>query len=291
MKSKKTTKKRNIPQKKKDKISLDNEIIIGLNSKKSEPKKASKTQPKKKKKVNTKKSKILKWTIFVALFITAILIVLLSDLFNIKEIIVINNSKISSQEIINLSTLKVEENMFKTTNKKIIEGIKTNPYIENIKISKKLSGSVVLDIKERIATYIIELDNGYAYINNQGYILEISAIKLEVPNIKGISTEKENIVAGNRLNVEDLKKLDTVIQIMKTAEDKQLSKLITGFDITDNSNYILTLETEKKTVYFGDNSKVNEKILWIEYGIQENKDIEGILFVKNIDKPYFRSKV
>jgi len=31
--------------------------------------------------------------------------------------------------------------------------------------------------------------------------------------------------------------------------------------------------------------------LWIEYGIQENKDIEGILFVKNIDKPYFRSKV
>ena len=49
MKSKKTPKKKNIP--KQDKINLDNEIIIGLNTKKSEPKKVSKTKPKKKKKV------------------------------------------------------------------------------------------------------------------------------------------------------------------------------------------------------------------------------------------------
>ena len=289
MKSKKLTKKKNMT--KQNKINLDNEIIIGLNTKKSEPKKVSKTKPKKKKKVNkksAKKSKILKWTIFITLFIAVILILVFSDLFNIKEIKVINNNKISSQEIINLSTLKTEENMFKTTNKRIKEGIKTNSYIENVKISKKINGTVILDVKERTATYIIELDNGYAYINNQGYILEISAIKLEVPSIKGISTE--NIVSGNRLNIEDLKKLDTVIQIMQTAENKQLSQLITVFDITDVSNYILILETEKKTVHFGDNSKINEKMLWIEYGIQENKDIE-VLFVKNIDKPYFRSKV
>jgi len=78
---------------------------------------------------------------------------------------------------------------------------------------------------------------------------------------------------------------------MQTAESKQLSQLITEFDITNSSDFILILETEKKTIHFGDSSQINEKMLWIEYGIQENKDIEGTLFVKNIEKPYFRNKV
>jgi len=292
MKSKKTLPKKNVPKKKQNKINLDNEIIIGLNTKKNEPKKTTKKPAKKKtKNKNAKKVKLLKWTSLIVLIISAILVLLFSDLFNIKKIEVINNNRISSQEIINLSTLKVEENMFKTFNKTIEEAIKSNPYIENVKISKKLNGTVVLDITERVATFIIELNNGYAYINNQGYILELSAIKLDVPKIIGLSTQTENIVTGNRLNVEDLKKLDTIIQIMQTAESRDLSKIITEIDITDNTNYILNLETEQKIIYFGDSSKINEKMLWIEYTVNENKGIEGILFVNNIEKPYFRSKV
>jgi len=292
MKSKKTLPKKNVPKKKQNKINLDNEIIIGLNTKKNKPKKTTKKPAKKKtKNKNAKKVKLLKWTSLIVLIISAILVLLFSDLFNIKKIEVINNNRISSQEIINLSTLKVEENMFKTFNKTIEEAIKSNPYIENVKISKKLNGTVVLDITERVATFIIELNNGYAYINNQGYILELSAIKLDVPKIIGLSTQTENIVTGNRLNVEDLKKLDTIIQIMQTAESRDLSKIITEIDITDNTNYILNLETEQKIIYFGDSSKINEKMLWIEYTVNENKGIEGILFVNNIEKPYFRSKV
>ena len=281
------SKKENV-SKQKNRINLDNEVIIGLNTKKNQPKKTKKVTKKTKKK-SKKLKRILIWTTLVLLIVIGILLLLFSDLFNIKEITVLNNNKISSQEIINLSTLKTEENMFKTTKRIITNGIKTNPYIENVKISRKLNGTIILDVTERKPTYIIELDNGYAYINNQGYILEISAIKLEAPKIKGISTE--NIEPGNRLNLEDLKKLDTVNQIMKTAESKKIAQIITEIDITDVSNYILNIESEKKTIYFGDESNINEKILWIEYGIQENKDIEGTLFVKNINKPYFRNKV
>ena len=45
--------------------------------------------------------------------------------------------------------------------------------------------------------------NGYAYINNQGYILEVSQEKLDLPVIQGIKTSEEKIVAGNRLEKED----------------------------------------------------------------------------------------
>ena len=294
MKSNKLSKKKKTA--KKDVINLDNEIIIGLTTKKtSQPKKNNSKKKTKKKKVMSKQAKkrlkILKWTSLVLLLIAIILIILFSDLFNIKQIEVINNQRVPTQEIINLSTLQTDENMFKTSKSKIKNSIKTNPYIEEVKISKKLNGTIILDVTERIPTYMIELDNGFAYMNNQGYILEISAIKLEVPTIRGFSTEIENIAPGNRLNVNDLKKLDTVIQIMKVAEDKEIASLINQIDISDSSNYILILESEKKTINFGDSSSINEKILWVEYTIQENKDVEGTLFVTNVNKPYFRSKV
>ena len=62
--------------------------------------------PKKKnKKINIKKKrrlKILKWTGLIILIITAITLFLLSDIFNVKEIKVIENNKITSEEIISL---------------------------------------------------------------------------------------------------------------------------------------------------------------------------------------------
>lgn len=90
-------------------------------------------------KKNKKRLKILKWTSLFVLIVGAITLFLLSDLFNIKEIKIINNNKISAQEITNLSTLKLNENMFKFFGISIEEKIKQNPYIESAKIHRKLN--------------------------------------------------------------------------------------------------------------------------------------------------------
>lgn len=86
-----------------------------------------------------KRLKILKWTSLIALIIVAITLFLLSDMFNIKEIKVINNSKISSDEIIQLSTLQIDENMFKFIKIRVEKKIKQNPYIETVDIHRKLN--------------------------------------------------------------------------------------------------------------------------------------------------------
>lgn len=86
-----------------------------------------------------KRLKILRWTSLLILGVVAITLFLLSDLFNIKEIKVINNNKITSQEIRDLSTLQVDENMFKFLKISVIEKIKQNPYIESANIHRKLN--------------------------------------------------------------------------------------------------------------------------------------------------------
>lgn len=253
--------------------------------------KTNKNKPQKKKIDYKKRRKIVLIIALLIVFIIAIILLLTSSLFNIKKISVINNSKVSTDEIIEKSGLQINNNMFKTLNSKIKTRIKTNPYIENVKITKKINGEIILNITERKPTFMLAKDDTYVYINNQGYMLETSQTALQIPIIKGYQTSE--IVLGGRIDVEDLKKLDTVIQIIDTAKSNGINDKISAIDISDANNYILEIPSEEKTVQFGDKTNINMKILWIAEIIEKEKGIPGeiIVNVSNIKKIYFREKV
>lgn len=311
-------------------INLDNEIIIGLTPKKVESKKhnnktkgktkpvgadasvrlqknnttnskkpskstkkVSSTSGKHKKQLKKRKIglKIFKWTSILVLIITATIFFMMSSVFNIKEIVVSNNNKISSEEIIRLSGLTTGINMFKTSNKAVRNGIKANPYIENVRIKKDVTGTVELEIEERVPTYMLKFANAYVYINNQGYMMEITEKPLELPTITGFETPAETIKEGNRLIVEDLKKLEDVIRIIESSKSNSLENIITEVNIADSTNYILTIASELKTVQFGDISNVNVKLLKIEALIEQEKGIEGEIYFQNSEKTVFREEV
>ena len=153
------------------KINLDNEIIIGLTpkseknvtskkkNKKSTSASKNKVEKSKKKKNKTKKTvtekrknnkkqskkskvriKIFKWTSISIFAICTIILFMMSNIFNIKQIAVLNNNKISSEEIVELSGLTVGTNMFKTRKSVIRNKVKTNAYIENVQTKRSLNG-------------------------------------------------------------------------------------------------------------------------------------------------------
>ncbi len=259
--------------------------------------KANNTKKKQtKKKPNSKKSSIIKRRIttilLLAIFVAGLLgLIVFSGLFNIKHITIRNNNKVSTEEILQNSHLVVGANMFKTLNINIINGIKANPYIEDVKVTKKLNGEVIIDVQERVATFILAINGEYAYIDNQGYILEVSPLAIELPALEGIETTE--IVSGGRLNLEDLKKLDVVIQIMNAADGNGIKEKISAIDISDSTNLVLKIPSESKTVDFGDGTNINVKILWIMDLMNKEKGVPGtiVLNVQNIKKVYFREQV
>lgn len=255
-------------------------------------KKTSTKNNKTPKKINKKKRRCITLSVFSIIILGIVTVLILySELFNIKKITVINNSKVATEEIVQNSGLAVGNNMFKTLSSSSKNAIKVNPYVEDVKITKKLNGEITIDITERTATYMLQQENGYSYINNQGYVLEETQTPLELPVIKGCITK--DLTPGNRLEVGDLEKLDTIIEIMESAKSNKIDNLITCIDITDEKNFILEIPSEGKTVQFGDGTNINVKTLWIVDLIAREKGIEGeiILNVTDIKKVYFREKV
>ena len=292
-----------INQKKKEEqedFDLDTETVISMTNK-NKLKKDAEKRKKISREERKRKKRIRRIKFFVKLFLLigiiagGITFALTSPIFNIKDINVINNVTIPSDTIVSLSGLKSGENIFRFYKGNVINKIKENPYVESVEIHRKLPSMIEINVTERVATYNIDYMGKYAYINTQGYILEISNDSRNMPIIQGATTNEEEIVPGSRLNDEDLRRLEQVIKIMNATKDSGLDGQVTSIDISDENEYSIYLNEEKKRVYLGDASNLSNKMLYVKAIMEQEKGKEGEIFLdgdlNNGFNPYFREKV
>ena len=143
--------------------------------KKKEEKRRKLTKQERKRKKRIKRIKFfLKLFLLIAIIVGGSVFAFTSPIFNIKDIKVINNNQITSDTIISLSGLKTEENIFKFYKNDVVNKIKENPYIDSVEVHRKLPSAIEIDVTERVPAFSVDYMGKYAYINTQGYILEIS---------------------------------------------------------------------------------------------------------------------
>ena len=273
---------------------MEDEIIIGVENKPKQTSNKKNKKSKKNKKVNHKKGKMRKQAkvVFgIVIFIVIFILVLCSPIFDIKNIETEGNSQISNEKLISISSLQLHTNIFKFNKGIIKEKIKENAYIDTVEVTRKLPSTVQITVTERVPKYMLQFADSYVYINNQGYMLEISNEKLEIPILIGFTTDLSNIKAGNRINVEDLKKMDMVIKIYEAAKSNGLGELITKIDISNEKNYSIILEKEGKKVYLGECTELNTRILYLKSILETLNGKSGELFLNidlNSQEAYFR---
>ncbi len=279
---------------------FETETVIGMTNKNNQRKRQEiQKQIQQQEKIKQKKKKrikrIIKWTTLICILVGGIAFALISPIFNIQEIQVVGNNIVQSDTIISLSELSKNQNIFKFIDLQIERKIEEHPYVQNAEVKRIFPNTVQIQIEERQRNFNIEFMNEYAYIDNQGYILEISDNKLDIPVIQGVTTSQETISPGNRLENSDLEKLETIIQLMAIWKENNIEQTINSIDITDKNEINIYIEEEKKTIYLGDETNLNNKVLWVQAIMNDNKGIEGEIYVNgdlnNNFRPRFKQKV
>ena len=292
-------------------FNFNTEIVLGIN--KSKEKEKEEKKAKKNKKTNNKKNKHKKRNnkkhyeakkkkpnkLVITIITTIVLLIiitifaLMAPIFNITSIEVQGNNKINKEEIISLSNLKKGDNIFRFNNS-IISNIKENTYIETVEIKRNLPGTVIISVKERTVKYQINIINGYTYIDKNGYILEHSSTKSDVPVIAGLKSTENVLLNEKRLQDEDLETLNDVSKILDAAKTIGKDNIITEINVENKHDYILYLESENKRIYIGDTSNLTNKMLYVQRILEGEQGKSGTAYV-NGDisagfKPYFREE-
>ena len=238
-----------------------------------------------------KKKKEIKIMATVLLVLFTIILFLSSPLFSIKDVTVSGTSKLTNDEVVSASGITTNINIFALNKLKAKKKILENPYVADVYIKRNYPNNISIEVNEKVPTFMIQFANSYIYVNNQGYMLEISTEPLNLPVLLGIKTDLSNVKPGKRLDVEDLKKFNILIQIMDITKNFELNTLITRIDITDSSDYIVYMDSEGKKIYLGDAIDLNTKILPLAEILNQTTGKSGEIFLNmdlNEQNPRFR---
>ena len=248
------------------------------------------------KKIKKKKGKgIVKFILFIIL-ISGIIAFLKSPFFTLQKINVKGNNKVKSSEIIKLSQIETNKNIFQKNLLFLNKNLKKNTYIKNASLKIVSSSEIELDIEERVEKYYISASNKFYTIDNSGMILkEIITEPTNLIKLSIFKTELANIKVGEKLNESDIKDIEDISNIIKNyiytiKSDIEISEAY----YNEKIGYVINLSQEKKVVYLGDKNKMETKILYLKKIIEQEKGIEGEIFLNKDFKdkfPVFREKV
>lgn len=315
--SKKKTTKKTSKSKKSTKKDDRNNIATGeidVNfTQEVEKKPKAKAKPKQKKetiKIEKKKKepekppvdyRLLKILLIICALLFFVIILRFSPGFNIQTIVIENNSRVSSEEIEDLSGLEKGKNIFSINKRQVAKKIQESPYIAEAKISRKLPDTIKIEVVERQDRYYVEYQEGsFAILDGQGYILDKEDTSKDLVGLVGLESNFEELVQrresdGNvRISEEDLLKIDLVNKIVDTCESNEVLPYIKTIDVANTNDVKLNMPEEGKIAYIGNCSDLNTRILYLKIMIDGEKGKSGIMFLNvdfSKDRPFFRENV
>jgi cell division protein FtsQ len=212
--------------------------------------------------VNMKKSKCRinkrgKITIysFILLSILLIYICISSSIFELRKIDLNGNDKISKSDIMNMASIKLGKNLFQYNINDIEKNILKNPYVNFVKVSRKIPDKLKIDIKENTEDAIIKINNKYLYIRDDGLLLaeKKDITNKNIPIITGLEVKEKNINENIKIN----NKQNLIMCSIKCLKDNNMLREIDTINITKNYIYMKTNNGIQVNMKLDDNIKYN----------------------------------
>lgn len=186
---------------------------------------------KKKRRVNT--SRLMIVLSFLLMIIIGFYTFLNSSVFNIKNIEIQGNDKLSEDIIKNALEIKDDKNIFMYSTKKMEEKLQENTYIEDVNIKKILPDGIRVDINEKEIMGLIRHEGIYCYIDKYGNV--INSIEEIDKDEKYVIVDVEYYLDKNNtidFKNEEIKK--GLLYLLECINDNNLQKKIKQINYQEN---------------------------------------------------------
>ncbi|HHW02987.1 MAG TPA: FtsQ-type POTRA domain-containing protein [Thermoanaerobacterales bacterium] len=240
----------------------------------------------KKSKINIKRLLLL----MAFLCIIAVMPVIYSPLFAVKNIQVVGNKNISSGEVIKAASFFYNKNLLMIKKAEVQKAISESVPVKEVRIGYRLPHTLVISIKEREITAAIPYLGSFALIDNDGIVVKIvpKLDYLTIPVVTGFDVTHASVARQPviRSNADSFRKF---LELISTASPiaSEISEIhVTVDESNDTVFYLYTLDGFK--VFLG--SYEEKKISIIKHileDLRKNNRGKGELDVSG-DTPVFK---
>lgn len=211
---------------------------------------------------------ILMWCLVIVLLV-ALFFLLNSSLFNVSQITVEGNIKITQEEIIKLSGIDNQTNIFHIDEVEIKQNIEQNGYLVVNDIKRAFPSKVKIKVRERVAVAQIGTTNGYYIIDKEGIALSLVPVKED--NLVTIQNLQIQQPAYAQKIVGETEKTDELFYVLEAIELYGLTDKITGVDLNNPRKILLTYQGNIK-VQIGSGITAKDRLKDLEATVEAVKD-------------------
>lgn len=226
-----------------------------------------------KKRIREQKMRRIAFFSFLAL-VAVLIVMFLTPLFNIKNVEIVGNSRISNEEVVNTIGEIAGKNLFAYRKGKIKSRLNALPYTDKVTVRKKaFPPTIIIDIKECVPAFQAEYAGAYAVVDKYGKVLEQTADKLEgVPVMEGVS-----ITSAKTGEAVAFKDSETQKIIMSCIENMEKSGIIEGTTVisfADMTNITFNYQN-RLDVICGTHIDFQRKLALFKEAVNSNKLTEN----------------
>lgn len=207
-------------------------------------------------------AKVLTFVFFVAILISATILLLKHPTFHIVSFELEGTQRYTTDEITEKLQLATGKNIFLQTFLCHKENLAQLPYVNTVKFEYQLPNILKIVVTERTSSYVAfdKEKNKFFRLNEEGYILEeitIDKKEKEELLVHGI-TFNDEVILGEKINEIDMSKIAIFLEIKEEFEKSKINRNITKVNF-ENSLTTLTLN-DKLNVIFPNNDELSYKM-------------------------------
>ena len=225
------------------------------NAEKSAPVQRETAVPRKQR-LRIKKLKMLKTIGSVCLFFVFLYLLGCTPFFQIDRFEVTGNTALTDDKVIALSGIEAGDNFFYADLFGAKRSLRQNPFVEDVKVYRKLPDRLIIDVKERRSVGYIVTSDGYVQVGEDGRFLAIqqSLSNYGLPVISGVELSDLPAIGGFIQN-EKLKQALEVLQHCDQSLLNNIAELNVGQEY-----YILAYTNQKIEVRLGGLDNIEQRL-------------------------------
>ena len=229
------------------------------------------------------------WSLFTFCIVIGAIVAAVTVFLKVADVQVSGSTRYSAEDIVKTSGIETGDNMFMINKFEVANAIlEEYPYIEQIKIRRKLPDTFTFEITERIAVAYVEVSRTRWLIDSNGYILEMVAKgeETKVPKVSGCEVVTPR--AGSELVLKQEEQLPVLKEVLATLRYTGMYRDINRIEI--GKLYDINLVYGNRfLVALGDTSSLSKKIEMLRAVIAELTDFDkGTINVSAVKEARFR---
>lgn len=170
-----------------------------------------------------------------AVLILAAVVVACAIFFRVSDVQVVGNSRYTAQEIIDVTGVKIGDNLFALDRAKIAREIRSRlPYIQTVSIRQALPDGLVITVTEGKAVAAIAHESRWWLMDSAGKLLEVVSSPGDYPTVTGLSPLAP--AAGTDLATaeEQRPRLRRLRELLEGLEDNGLLDKLGSVDLSED---------------------------------------------------------